>query len=457
MGARFESAELRTLFRLPRLEESRIYTSVSTDTRALEPGALFVALQGERFDGADFLMEAATAGARGAVVPRGRERPDLDMEWFPVDDTTAALGALARRHRTGCAARVVGITGSSGKTTVKEMVALAVAEAFRTHSTSGNFNNRIGLPLSILSAPADAEVWVLELGTSAPGEIARLTDITAPDDAVITTVGPAHLEGFGDLEGVLNEKLDLVRGASPAGLVVVGESPDSLPPAARAIRPDAMVAGLGEGADYRPEGWSLAPHEVVFERSGVACRVPAGGEHHLRDALIASAVAEGMGVAPEAAARGLGRYRPLGMRSSVRQSGALTVVADCYNANPESFAAAISYCEGSFPDRRLAAVVGTMLELGSSTEAAHRTVAQELVDAGFELIVALGEFGPAFCALGSVRNGTTVAYPESAEEAWRALRGGLDGDEVVLVKASRGVQLETVVERLVAEYGEGGA
>lgn len=456
MSAGFGSGELRRLFGLPPAAETRVYTSVSTDTRTLAPGALFVALAGERFDGADFLPEAARRGAVGAVVREDRALEVSDLECLPVPDTTVALGQLALYHRTRCAARVVGITGSSGKTTVKEMLRLAVSGAYRVHATQGNLNNRIGLPLSILAAPEDADLWILELGTSLPGEIAELTRVASPDDGVVTTVGPAHLEGFGDVGGVLEEKLDLVRGASAAGLIVVGEIPEDLPRAAKRVRPDTRVVGLGTEADFRPDDWGLGPTSLWFRLAGATCRLPVGGEHHLRDALIAMAVAEGLGVPPAAAATELGRFHPLGMRSSVRQAGSLTVIADCYNANPESFDAAIQYCASSFADRKLTAVVGTMLELGGHSDSAHREVARRLLDAGFRLIVAVGEFGPAFQALGTARNGTTVACPRTSDEAWQALRQGLAGDEVVLVKASRGVKLETMVDRLAAEFGSGG-
>lgn len=455
MGVLFDSTELRALFQLESGGPPRQYESVSSDTRTLTRGSLFVALRGERFDGADFLHDAARKGARGAVVAAGSRLPEVDLEWFPVSDTTEALGTLAGYYRGRCGARVIGITGSSGKTTVKEMLTRALSVEIETHATPGNLNNQIGLPLSVLSAPSDAEVWVLELGSSAPGEIARLTAIAAPDDAVITTVGPAHLEGFHDEEGVLNEKLDLVRGAGD-GLVVVGERPERLPGSTRRLRPDVIVAGLDDGATYKPDRFEIGGEHVEFVRGGTTYRVPVGGEHHLRDALIAAATAEGVGVSSEAVARGLRTFRPLGMRGALRQVGALTVVADCYNANPESFEAAIRYCIHSFPGRRLAAVVGSMLELGATSQLAHEQIARRLLEAGFQLIVAIGHFGPAFQAVAAARNGLTVRYPESDEEVWEALNAQLEGNEVVLVKASRGVRLERVVDRIAVEYGGGG-
>lgn len=454
MTARFTAGEVGRLLGQPGPDSAEPFTSVSTDTRHLEPGALFVALRGDQFDGADFLERAARLGARGAVVPAERQDlPVTGLTLFPVPDTTEALGALARHYRRRCGARVLAVTGSSGKTTVKEMLALAVGSEKAVHATSGNLNNQVGVPLSILSASESSEVWVLELGASEPGEIARLTAIAEPDDAVITTVGPAHLEGFGDISGVLDEKLALLRGASRAGTAVVGEIPTMLPAAARLERPDVVVAGLGDDCDFRPENWSSGPTEVRFRHGNTDYSVPAGGEHHLRDALISLAAALGAGVSAAGAAVGLAQYRPVGMRSSVRQVGDLTVVADCYNANPESFAAAAKYCAASFPGRRLVAVAGTMLELGAAEAEAHRSVAAILASAGFDLVLAVGAFGPAFQDPDPTWLTEVVSAPD-AQSAAEMIGDLLAGDEVVLVKASRGVRLEQVVHRLLSE-GEG--
>ena len=455
MSARFDGHEVRRALGLPISSYRVHFESVSTDTRELRKGALFVALSGDRFDGFDYLDRAAKRGALGAVIPEGRPLPPLDLEWYPVPDTTRALGDLARLYRRRCGSRVIGVTGSSGKTTVKEMLACAIGSEHRVHATEGNYNNLIGVPLTILDAPPDAEIWVLEMGSNAPGEIARLAAIAEPDDALITTIGPAHLEGFGDESGVLREKLALVRAARPAGIVVVGEKPALLGMSAREIRADCRVAGLGEAADWRPDRWGIGPTNAWFERQGTMYAVPAGGEHHLRDAVLAAAMAESTGVSAGGVAQGLENYRPVGMRGALRQLGELTIVADCYNANPESFAAAIDYCVRAFPDRRLTAVVGSMLELGTQSDMAHDEVARSLVDAGFDRVLALGEFGSAFERLTSATNGTRVERVSSPASAVELLATELAGDEVVLVKASRGERLERVIEGLEALFGEG--
>ncbi|MFW6039686.1 MAG: UDP-N-acetylmuramoyl-tripeptide--D-alanyl-D-alanine ligase [Gemmatimonadota bacterium] len=453
MSTGFESHEVRRALGLPPAPASRHFSSVAIDSREVERGALFVALEGERVHGADFLSQAAGRGASGAIVPADRAFDVEEIELFPVPDTLRALGDLARFARRRSSARVIGVTGSSGKTTVKEMLALALGEAGTTWATPGNLNSLTGLPLSILRATPGADFWVLEMGSNAPGEIARLAAIAEPDDAVVTTVGPAHLEGFGDLGGVLREKLSLVRGAQPAGQVVVGDEPPMLPAAARRIRDDVVVAGLGPAADYRPDRHESGAESARFDRGDVTFALQVGGEHHVRDAVIAAALSEALGVPAERAARGLSRYRPVGMRGAIVQAGELTIVADCYNANPESFEAAIRFCESSFPGRPRAAVVGSMLELGRDAEAAHRRVAERLLEAGFTRLFPLGAFRAAVDAEAGGRRQDAELEVSAAEEVDAVVQELIDGarpGEVVLVKASRGERLERVVETLVA-------
>ncbi|MFW6089937.1 MAG: UDP-N-acetylmuramoyl-tripeptide--D-alanyl-D-alanine ligase [Gemmatimonadota bacterium] len=454
MSARFESHEVRRALGLSRGESARHYTSVAIDSREVERGGLFVALPGERVDGADFVAQAARRGAAGAIVPAGRPFDVEGIELFAVPDTLRALGDLARFARRRSGARVVGVTGSSGKTTVKEMLALALAEHGETWATPGNLNSLTGLPLTILRATPGADYWVLEMGSNAPGEIARLAAIAEPDDAIVTTVGRAHLEGFGDVDGVLREKLALVRGAQPAGSVVVGDVPSILPAASRRIRDDVIAAGLEESSDFRPERFETGAESARFDHGGVTYALQVGGEHHLRDAVIAAALADAVGVPGEAAARGLSRYRPVGMRGAVVRAGDLTIVADCYNANPESFEAAIRFCESSFPGRPRSAVVGSMLELGSDAPAAHRATATRLLEAGFRRIFPLGEFraafGDAMRDTSSLEGAAYVSEADSVGAVVEELLSGASPGEVVLVKASRGERLERVVESLIA-------
>lgn len=430
----------------------RAYTGASSDSRTLKPGELFVALAGARHDAADFLPQAAARGAPGAIVRAGREDPALGMEYFPVADPLKALGDLAARARRESGATVVAITGSSGKTTVKEMIACALSGSRRVYRTEGNYNSQVGLPLTILRAPPDADAWVLEVGASEPGEIARLAEIARPDHVVITTVGAAHLECFGDVRGVLREKMALAHGASGRGALIVGEEPAILAEAARAHRPDAVVAGFGPGADFAPETYAVEADRIEFRRGGARVALGVGGEHHLRDALIAAALAESLEVPSEAVARGLSRYEPLGLRGALRRIGRLTVLADCYNANPDSFRAAIAQTRDLLPGRRRAVFAGSMLELGSQEAKAHREIGDEMRAAGFDVIAATGLFCDA--PFDGVQ-GHALIRAEDPEAALRPFADALEGDEVVLVKGSRGARLERVIDELEARFGGG--
>src|SRR5437870_6010529 len=272
------------------------FAGVSTDTRGLTGGELFVALKGERFDAHDFLAQAKAQGAAGAVVRRGTP-PVIGLARFEVEDTLDALGRLARARRRLLApgSPVVAITGSSGKTTTKEMIRAALATRYRVHATSGNLNNLVGVPLTILAAPDDGNALVVETGASVPGEIARLRGTVEPTIAVITNVGYAHVEGFGSLAGVMQEKLALVAGARMA---VVGTDPPELASEARRRAP-TVVAGTGPGAQVRPDAAELddgGRPRITWRQHAVT--LPVVGFHQIENAMLALAVGREAGAEP---------------------------------------------------------------------------------------------------------------------------------------------------------------
>jgi UDP-N-acetylmuramoyl-tripeptide--D-alanyl-D-alanine ligase len=438
--------------RLDRAVEGVTYAGVATDSRALEEGDLYVALVGDRFDGHDFVADALAAGARGAVVSRaveGEGRASL----YPVADTLDALGALAAYRRDALAAPVVGITGSAGKTTTKDLTRGALEGALRVHATRGNLNNRVGMPLTLLRAPTDAEVVVLELGTNEPGEIATLAQVARPDIGVVVMVGEAHLEKLGSLEGVLEEKLALLRGLAEGGRCLVGDEPALLASAARAICPSVRVAGWSQRAD--PD---LRPAEVEvdtwgahhFQWRGLGVRLNVAGRHAVVDALLALAVSELLGVTPERAVAGLAGVTSGAMRGEVRRIGDLTVVVDCYNANPPSVKAALDLLEARSAGQKVV-VLGTMLELGEASARLHREVLADAMARDVELVVATGAFEAAAGELAADDRTRVMAAPD-----WRsvypALRERLDGHEVVLLKASRGVAMEGILALLEADF-----
>ncbi|UCC26538.1 MAG: UDP-N-acetylmuramoyl-tripeptide--D-alanyl-D-alanine ligase [Gemmatimonadales bacterium] len=430
------------------------YPGISTDTRALGPGELFVALTGERFDGHAFLAAAAAAGARGAVVSQAVEPPE-GMVLYRVEDTLVALGDLARHRRIAMGARVVGITGSSGKTSTKDFTRGALAGHFRVHATRGNRNNRVGLPLTLLEAPEDAEVIVAEMGTSEPGEIRELVRIGLPDVGVVVTVSESHLDCLVDLDGVMTEKLDMIRGLAPEAVGLVGDTPESLPRSAREIRSDVRVAGLSTGSDpeLRPcrlQVDSRGRYRFAWRGEVVSLRV--AGRHMAYDAVIALAIADILGVPADLAAEGVSSVRATGMRGEERRVGAVRLLIDCYNANPQSTRAALDALAARTGNGPRAVILGTMLELGSRAAALHDEVLDYALSLGLDLVVATGAFATALPG----RSGATLIRAEDPGEGYRAVLPVLRQGGVLLLKASRGVALERLIPALETELLGGG-
>jgi UDP-N-acetylmuramoyl-tripeptide--D-alanyl-D-alanine ligase len=368
------------------------YTGVSTDTRSLKEGELFVALKGERFDAHDFLSDARLAGVGGVIVRKGTPRwPGFD--WFEVDDTLQALARLARYRRDLFHGPVVAITGTTGKTSTKELTAAALGARFRVHRSARNLNNLVGVPLSVLALPVDAEAAVIECGASVPGEIPRQRDIVRPDVAVVTTVDAGHLEGFGSIEKVLEEKASLLNGAPTA---VVGTHPPKLAEVARRKAKKVVTAGLA-GADWTAEKVELLPDgRPRFTVRGFEIELPLPGRHMVANALVALAVADVVGVPLASAGPALaGASLPAG-RSEIVELDGNTVINDTYNANPSSFGAALDLLGAVRGDRRAVVVAGTMRELGARSAELHREVAERILEARPEIVAAIGEFAPAF-------------------------------------------------------------
>ena len=351
------------------------------------------------------------------------------------------------------------ITGSSGKTTTKEFLREALQRSRRVHANAGNLNNRIGLPLTILEAPEAAEVLVLEMGTNEPGEIAALTAIAEPDIAAVTTVSSAHLEKLGSLEGVFREKLALVAGLDGRGAVVVGDQPPALRARAREMHPRVRVAGWSELADanLRPEN----PHpdargRYFFDWRNQRVRLQVPGRHAVYNALIALAVSDLLRTPHGLAVRGLERYAPQGMRGEQLRAGDLTLLLDCYNANPQSVRAALDLLALIPSPGRRVAVLGSMLELGDHSETLHDELLGEALTRSVDVVLALGEFASAAERLrdsGGERPATALISSADATRGYALLREHLEGNELILLKGSRGVALERMVPLIEADFG----
>ena len=445
------SATIREALELPDAPGAPAeYSGVSTDTRTLSEGALFVAIRGERFDGHAHLAEASARGAKGAVVERGTAQVP-GLEYFEVPDTVAALGLLGRWRRRSITGPVVAVTGTNGKTSTKEMLAASLRTRFRVHATRANLNNLIGVPLTILEAPADTEALVIEAGASVPGEIGQYRRIIEPTVAVVTNVSAGHLEGFGSLEGVLAEKLSLVEGAP---LAVVGTEPPELAAGARRLARRVVTAGL-EGAELRPRSVTLdagGRATVVTEQGQFTLPLP--GRHLAANAMLAWGVAIHLGLDPRAVGRALEMLEVPGGRGQVLESAGLTILNDCYNANPLSFRAAIATAQAMRGGRRLVFVAGTMRELGAESAALHAAIARELVALRPDVLAAVGEFVPALEAHRAELGDRLLAAPD-VPALGAALASRLEGGELVVLKASRGVALERIIPLLTPRVAPG--
>jgi UDP-N-acetylmuramoyl-tripeptide--D-alanyl-D-alanine ligase len=436
-------------------DADRTYPSVSTDTRSLNEGDLFVALRGENHDAHDFLRQARSAGAAAAVVERIPADAPSDLVYYEVADTLAALGRLGRARRRLLNVRVVAVAGSNGKTTTKDMLRAVLSPKYRVHATQGNLNNLIGAPITLLRTPDDAEVIVAEIGTNSPGELARLAAIVEPDAAVITGISAEHLEGLGDLQGVLREETSVLPWVPRSGAVVVSDDPAMLADRARALHAGVRVAGISDRADAELRGADVTLDDdgrVRFTWSGHDVRLALRGRHNARNALVALGIARAWGVPDAEAVASLQALDAPKMRVELHRIGGLTVIADCYNANPASVHAAVDLL-ASMPRRGgRVAVLGTMLEMGPQSAEIHRDVAADVVSQDFDVVVATGMFAEAF---GPHRDalGPRLITASDPLDAWDAMSAALNGDEVVLLKGSRGVALERLLPRFEEQWG----
>ncbi len=422
---------------------------VSTDSRTVAPGELFVALRGPRFDGHDFVGHAAGRGAAAVLVA---EDPGGPLARVLVDDTLEALGRLGRWWRGRCAGPVVAVTGSSGKTTVKELAAAILARTGPGLATVGNLNNAIGVPLTLCRITPAHRWAVVELGASAAGDIARLAGMAEPDVGVVLNAGPAHLEGFGTVAGVARGKGELLEAVAARGGVAVYNADDAHAGLWRELAAGARAVvrfGLAAEAEWTAE-WRTEPEGTRLHLRGPAgplaeCRLPLLGRHNILNALAAAAAASAAGADEAAILAGLeaaepvpGRLRPLRL-----PCGAL-LLDDTYNANPQSLEAALEVL-AALPGERVL-VLGDMAELGPESAAWHEAAGRRALAAGVAALYGLGgEAARAARAFGAAGRACT-----DVEELVAALAPRLGPEVTVLVKGSRRMRMERVVQRLLA-------
>lgn len=425
--------------------EDKQILSICTDTRKITEGSLFVALVGERFDGHDFVGAAFEKGAVAAVCSKP---VDVNGEVLLVENTGTALLEIAAYYRSLFSIPFVGITGSVGKTTTKEMVYAVLSEKYNTLKNEGNLNNEIGLPTTVFRLDSDYEAAILEMGMSAFGEISRLAKVAQPNAGIITKIGVSHIEHLGSREGILKAKLEILDGLKPNAPLIVNGDDDLLGTVALSDRRVIKFGIENENCDYRAVGIEQSGYNtcftVIYDGGEQSVTIPTVGTHNVYNALSAFAVGLHLGVSPEKAALGLSKYVTSGMRQNVREVNGITVIEDCYNASPDSVRAATEVLSTMKAGTKVL-VFGDMLELGEISESAHREVGALVASKGIDRFYTYGEMA-ALAAESAKENGIgfVKAFDDKAALAAQ-LRADLKEDDAVLFKASRGMKLEEVI------------
>jgi UDP-N-acetylmuramoyl-tripeptide--D-alanyl-D-alanine ligase len=433
-------------------------SGMSIDSRTLNVGEAFFAIRGDRLDGHAFLRDAVGRGAGCLVVDTVPDELPSGVPLVLVDDTTVALGRLGAWHRARFTIPVAAVTGSNGKTTTKELMAAVLGALGPVLKPESSFNNQWGLPLTLLKLTAEHRAAALELGTNRPGEIAALAAIARPTVAAVTTVSSAHTEFLGSLEGIQEEKSALVRAVPPDGAVVLNADDPRVLAMSRSSRARVWTYSARGQADVRCAGTvEDGPQGIGFTLETPDGRRPVrlrfAGRHNVTNALAAAGIGAALGLGVEEIARGLEAARPVKGRCVWRTAGTLTILDDTYNANPVSVRAALETLAAAAGERRRVVVLGDMLELGSITDAAHREMGAAVAASGAAEFVGLGRA----CRI-AVEAAREAGLEESRhaatfEDTVAHLLKRLASGDVVLVKGSRGMRMERVVDALLARFG----
>jgi UDP-N-acetylmuramoyl-tripeptide--D-alanyl-D-alanine ligase len=430
----------------------------SIDSRTIQPGELFFAVQGERLDGHDFVEAALSRGAIAAVVRRDHlARFPAKTPLLTVDDTLVALQQLAAAVRKRWGKPLVGITGSAGKTTTKEIVAHILATKHRVLKSQGNLNNHFGLPLQLLKLEPEHEIAVIEMGMSHAGEITALAQLAQPNCGVVTMVAPVHLEFFDSIAGIARAKYELIESLPAGGIAVLNADDAHVSEFGRDFHGKVVTFGLQKPADVRAENIeALRPvgsaFDLVSDGERMRATLPLLGEHSIYNALAAVAVGLQYGVTLQEAAESLASLSAGDKRGQVMEVAGATIINDCYNSNPKALDSMVRSL-AQMPAQRRIAVAGEMLELGASGEAMHRACGQLMGTYGVDLV--LGVRGLArFIVEGAGAANVAAEFAATPEEAAEWLRRNVKPGDLVLLKASRGVRLERALELWMGKTGD---
>lgn len=422
-------------------------TSVVIDSRKVVPGSLYIAIKGQRLDGHAFVAEACEKGAAAVMA---HADCDCSVPVIRVEDTTAALLRFAGAYRDMFTPFLIGLTGSVGKTSTKDMTACALSDSRKTIKTDGNLNNHIGMPLNLLRLDETVEAAVIEMGMNARGEISRLTRAAKPDAALITNIGISHIGMLGSRREILNAKMEITEGIKQGGTLIVNGDDDMLstvsaPDGLKLVRYSLLGDEFVSGRIVR-EGDAHSEVRVKTASGEYDMIVPACGRHNVYNALGAFTAAIVAGAEPESAIRGIAEFRPAAMRQSVYERNGVTVIEDCYNAAPDSMSAALSLLSKTGSGRRIA-IFSDMVELGDYSPAAHERVGREAASVA-DCVMAYGRFADDYrrgYESVSDRRGAIEVFGDK-QELTKALKENVREGDTVLFKASRAQRLEEVIE-----------
>lgn len=434
-------------------KEKEVFTGISTDSRTIQSGELFIPILGKSFDGHAFIAGALTRSRGGTLCRNDHPVPLADAQGtvILVEDTNQALLDLARFKRDGLSGRFISITGSNGKTTTREILAAMMKKRYSVHYNEKNLNNLIGVPMSILAITDDPDICILELGTNMPGEIHKLAVTTNPDASLITNVNPSHLEGLMSLDGILEEKLDLFRYTKETGKIFVNADDPGIAGRYRDQGRDAVTFAIDNDADFHLTidedlGWEGVAISITSSSGTIKAQTALLGRHNLYNILAAAAIASTIGVDTALIAQAIAEFRSYDKRfQTVKTSRGYILVDDTYNANPSSMKWALQTLAGLPAAGKKVAVLGGMKELGDDSARYHRELGTYLKGAGIELIVLFGEeMKETFSELGDTR----AAHFDGKESLIGYLNSHLDSGDTILVKGSRAFKMEEIVEAL---------
>ena len=432
------------------LEEAMI-SEITTDSRKALTNGLFIPLKGERFDGHDFIEQVYNKGAI-ATLTMEEKIVDERLVTIWVENTQKALLDLARFYRSQFSIPVIGITGSVGKTSTKEMIAATLSGKWKVHKTQGNFNNEIGLPLTLFQLEHEHDVAVIEMGMNHFGEIHNLSTTAKPDVAVITNVGTSHIENLGSREGILKAKLEILDGLNPKGILVINGDNDLL-----STLKDVGVSMVTYGLDDKNDYWAknithegmYTIAEVITPHHRYKIKIKALGEHMVYNTLAAIAIAEYYKLSEEEILRGLSSYEPAKMRMHISElKNGLTIMDDTYNASPDSMKAALKVLKDYTSKGRKVAVLGDMFEMGEFAPKLHQEVGAFASTVGIDLLITVGTLAQHIELGYKEAGGQQVYYFETKDAFMNQMKALLQKEDCILFKASRGMHFETLVEEV---------